>query len=270
MDDQFAKERIKHLEKHLRDVSTTKTATTIAQQVLYSYRHANRLFFSAKGESIQAFANKIRMQRAAEYLKYSALPVLQIALVIGYESTASFSKAFKKIYKCAPTQFRRENKPRAKFAAESLPFTETYFEEYCISLYRCSLESKDDFEAYYNKTKAMIHQLHLGNMSWSIVWEEDPTLSMVSDTRFFIGSTKVSNNNLRMPDRQLYLNGRYAIFDAETLAPFNYRDWHELITIALEISGKELRDGAYLEYFSSESLISISHFVPSEVAVPIQ
>ena len=45
-----------------------------------------------------------------EYLKYSYRNILEIALTVGYESTAAFSKAFKKLYGQSPNAFRQANK----------------------------------------------------------------------------------------------------------------------------------------------------------------
>ncbi|MEO1715218.1 MAG: helix-turn-helix transcriptional regulator, partial [Bacteroidota bacterium] len=90
--DDYVKGRIEALEEYIR-YSLERTTTDVVQgQAFYSYRHANRLFKSVKGESINAYSNKIRIQTAAELLKYSKESIFDIALIVGYESTAAFSK----------------------------------------------------------------------------------------------------------------------------------------------------------------------------------
>ncbi|NRB47993.1 MAG: helix-turn-helix domain-containing protein [Saprospiraceae bacterium] len=87
--------RISQLEEYLRRNSHELERDAIPDHSFYSYRHSNRLFSLQRGESIKTFANKIRLQKAAEYLRYSRRSIFNIAIEIGYESSASFSKAFK-------------------------------------------------------------------------------------------------------------------------------------------------------------------------------
>ena len=66
----YVKKRVELLEEHIRGAEKT-TSESVSANSFYSYRHANRLFTSEKGESIQSYSNKIRIQTAAEELKYS-------------------------------------------------------------------------------------------------------------------------------------------------------------------------------------------------------
>jgi two-component system response regulator YesN len=47
------------------------------------------------------------MERSAELLIESPLPVSVIARLVGYRSPAQFAKAFRRRYRLAPTQLRR-------------------------------------------------------------------------------------------------------------------------------------------------------------------
>lgn len=62
---------------------------------------------------------QMRLKRAAQLLLSSQTPVAVIALDVGYESTASFSAAFKKEYLFSPREYR--NRHRAGTLAETLP-----------------------------------------------------------------------------------------------------------------------------------------------------
>ena len=104
--------RIDSLEEHLRNRPDKATDDAINDISFYSYRHANRLFKALKGESIKAFAGKVRIQISAEYLTYTREDILDIALAIGYESTAAFSKAFKKLYGQSPSDYRQCHSPQ--------------------------------------------------------------------------------------------------------------------------------------------------------------
>ena len=60
------------------------------------------------GEAPMRSLARWRMQVAAERLRNSAAPLARIAVDVGYESEAAFSRAFKKAYGKAPALWRRE------------------------------------------------------------------------------------------------------------------------------------------------------------------
>ncbi|EIJ73461.1 HTH-type transcriptional regulator [Haemophilus parahaemolyticus HK385] len=53
------------------------------------------------------FLNQIRLQQGAYLLKHTPKSVLEVALEIGYQSEAHFSKAFKIAYGITPSQYRK-------------------------------------------------------------------------------------------------------------------------------------------------------------------
>ena len=73
----------------------------------YSYRNINRIFQSLHHETIGKHVKRIRLEKAAEYLKYSDDQVSEIAIEVGFSDIAAFSKAFKKKFNCSPIAFRQ-------------------------------------------------------------------------------------------------------------------------------------------------------------------
>ena len=53
------------------------------------------------------FLTQVRLEMAAVLLKNTQKTILVIALEVGYQSEAHFSKAFKAIYGLSPSQFRK-------------------------------------------------------------------------------------------------------------------------------------------------------------------
>lgn len=66
-----------------------------------------RVFQQQLGMSPGKFLTKVRLQSAAFLLKQSQQSVLAIALDVGYQSEAHFSKAFKNYYQVSPSQYRK-------------------------------------------------------------------------------------------------------------------------------------------------------------------
>lgn len=88
----------------------------------YSYRNINRIFEAVQGETIGKHIKRMRLERGAQFLKYSQQPVSDIAFEVGYADVAAFSNAFKKHFHCSPRAFREANTP---FETEVKPSLET-------------------------------------------------------------------------------------------------------------------------------------------------
>ncbi len=114
----------------------------------YSYRNINRIFQALHQETIGKYVKRLRLEKAAQYLKYSNTGVSDIAYEVGFEDRAAFSKAFKNRYGCSPSVFRlnsealREDiqhsflppegaeRPKLQFEIEVLPAFHSLYLEY--------------------------------------------------------------------------------------------------------------------------------------------
>lgn len=79
----------------------------IAQAAGLSPFHFHRIFTAHLGETPGSFLNRVRLERAANYLiKDERSTVTQIATLVGFTSPAVFSRAFKGYFGLPPGQFR--------------------------------------------------------------------------------------------------------------------------------------------------------------------
>lgn len=83
----------------------------IARTIFTSKRQLQRAFAEA-GTSFQATLHAVRMERSAELLVESSLPVSAIAHQVGYQSPTQFTKAFRRHYQLAPSQLRKTKSKR--------------------------------------------------------------------------------------------------------------------------------------------------------------
>ena len=265
------KRRIDLLEEHIRNPAEKTTVESVSENSFFSYRHANRLFTSIKGESIHSFANKIRIQTSAEYLKYSSKSIFEIALQVGYESTAAFSKAFKKLYGQTPTEFRRTSNLHPEgLKAKEFAYKIEHVNELSVQLFKATIEPASTFEEYFQRTKATVTKLNAKAKQWMLLWGEDPGLCKVSEIRYFIGFDRNEVSAVDNSYGKTIIKGRYAMFDYASLKGFSYEVWHELAAFLVDLDGKQLRQAPYIEWFSDTSLNSRSTFFPDKIAVPIQ
>lgn len=84
------------------------SVATLAQRIFTSKRQLQRAFAEA-GTSFQATLHSIRMERSAELLIESHIPVSAIASLVGYRQPNQFTKAFRRYYQLTPTELRKLN-----------------------------------------------------------------------------------------------------------------------------------------------------------------
>ncbi len=98
------KQTIMYIEEHLHE---SLTLEDIARQSNFSKFHFHRIFQSSAGMTITEYIRMRRLANASAALLYSNERILDIALYYQFESQESFTRAFKKIYKLPPGQYRR-------------------------------------------------------------------------------------------------------------------------------------------------------------------
>mgnify|MGYP003069795743 CR=1 FL=1 len=73
----------------------------------FSPWHFHRIVRAFLGEPIGAFITRMRVETAARLLRYSELPVQDIAFRVGYDVPSSLSKSFRLFYGISPNQYRK-------------------------------------------------------------------------------------------------------------------------------------------------------------------
>jgi len=78
----------------------------LARVAHFSPYHFHRLFRGMVGESLQEHIRRLRLERAALQLKRTDRRVLEIALEAGFGTHESFTRAFRAVLGCSPSEFR--------------------------------------------------------------------------------------------------------------------------------------------------------------------
>ena len=94
---------IEYIENHL---DGRLNLETVANAVHYSKYYLHRLFTETVGMTVHDYVQRRQLTEAAKLLIFSDRPVTEIAFTCGYESSQSFSSAFKAMYKLSPREFR--------------------------------------------------------------------------------------------------------------------------------------------------------------------
>jgi AraC family transcriptional regulator len=87
----------------------------LAEVAAFSPFHFHRIFRGVVGESINDYVNRIRLERAANLLKYNPdTPITDICFETCFSSSSSFARAFKRHFGVSASQFRDENSSRVQ------------------------------------------------------------------------------------------------------------------------------------------------------------
>ena len=99
----IASRAIRYMEEHLHD---KLDLDTVAAALHYSKFYLHRIFTETVGLTIHDYARRRRLTEAARLLFFSEKPIIDIALMSGYESRQAFTDIFKAMYKTTPAKFR--------------------------------------------------------------------------------------------------------------------------------------------------------------------
>jgi AraC-like DNA-binding protein len=82
----------------------------ISQQLHHDYSYLSNLFSGVEGITIEQYIINQKIEKVKELLTYGELSLSQIAIQLGYSSTAHLSNQFKKLTGLTPSQFKQMEK----------------------------------------------------------------------------------------------------------------------------------------------------------------
>ena len=94
---------VDYINLHLGEEIDLKSLAKISH---FSPFYFHRIMKAFLGEPIGTFIVRTRTESAARLLRYSDLPIADIAYRIGYSSPSSLSKVFKQFYGISPNEYR--------------------------------------------------------------------------------------------------------------------------------------------------------------------
>lgn len=94
---------IEYINNHLDE---TIDLSLLADKCGFSRWHFHRIVGAFLGEPIGAFIVRMRIETAARLLRYTNLPIKEIAYKVGYDMPSSLSKTFRQFYGISPNEYR--------------------------------------------------------------------------------------------------------------------------------------------------------------------
>lgn len=107
-------EIITYISQHSADV----TLDSLSQQFQYSPGYLSRLIRKLTGKSFSEILHYHKFNLATHYLETTALPIAEIAHLVGFTDAMHFNKAFKLRFGKTPTEYRKACQNRKRTAVE--------------------------------------------------------------------------------------------------------------------------------------------------------
>ena len=89
------------------------TLVDMAAVAGFSRYHFVREFRVAFGETPAAYLSRRRVERAMDLLAHANLTVTEVCMVVGFSSLGSFSRRFRELAGCSPSEYRDRAEPPA-------------------------------------------------------------------------------------------------------------------------------------------------------------
>jgi AraC family transcriptional regulator len=181
------KKLVAYLNQHFKEEINIAKVEAICH---YSYRNINRIFQALHHETIGKYIKRIRLEKAAEYLKYSQRSVSDIAFEVGFSDIAAFSKAFKNRFNCAPSAFRNSIEIRKEITRQSI-----YADEQVNrSKLQFEIEYLPAFEMLYLEYRGLYDNFKEIEKSWELLFDYSFKKNLLKDDSIFFAEMLDDND----------------------------------------------------------------------------
>lgn len=98
------------------------TLESLAELTGYSPFHLHKKLSAELGVSLGKYIQNQRLHTAAYFLALTRLPLDEIRYLVGFDDNSSFGRAFKKLYKVSPLQYRKSKKHQQEFPLQAFKY----------------------------------------------------------------------------------------------------------------------------------------------------
>jgi AraC family transcriptional regulator len=250
----------------------------LAEVAALSPFHWHRIYHALYGETVAATVKRLRLQRAAAELARTSMPIEEIATRSGYETVASFNRAFKTAFGLPPAQFRREGS-HARFDPRSTSGGSMMYEVEIVSVPRIPLAVIGHVGPYLQMGKAFdvlyatlgSRNLISGGMRSIALFHDDPTIVPEAELRSLAGIAIPDDFSIEPPlERAEVRKGPYALLkhtgpysDMKAAYDWLYGEW-------LPQSGREPADAPAFEEYLNDPRNTPAPELRTDIYLPLR
>ncbi len=160
---------------------TSISSKDIEEVSFYSYRNINRIFYALQQETIGHYLKRIKLEKAAEYLKYSSDEVSDIAIAVGYADFPTFSKAFKNHFGWSPTHYRNSEILKEEILEEAIKDSQGF------NKLEFTIEELPAFKILYLQYKGDYNNIKAIEQTWEKLVRYALKKKLFSDETIIVG-----------------------------------------------------------------------------------
>lgn len=252
----------------------------LAQMSNLSPYHFHRIVKAFLGEPLGAYIGRLRVEKAARSLRYTDLPVQEIAFSVGYDSPSSLTKVFNQYYGISPTEFRNNKnfiimKPATINTELNLkaPQIKELEEKTALYIRQTGEYSSLDFESAYTQLWGCVKEQKLfsAGIEHICVYHDDPKVTesdkLRTDICLVIKKTATPSGEVGI---KTISGGKYAIFLYQGSYDNLGAVYDTIFGHWLPESGCTLRDAPCFEKYISNPKVTAPEKLKTEIYVPIE
>ena len=158
---EFYTERLNVITEFINDNLDSKlTLSQLSKLSHFSTFHFHKIMKALLKEPIGAYIIRIRLEKAAQLLKYSNDSIEQIAYSVGYKTPSSLSKQFRNHFGISPTEYRNGKSTSIK----TIEYMETK-----LNIKKAKIVNLEEKQAIYVKLQGSYQNLDFSG-AWEKLW----------------------------------------------------------------------------------------------------
>ncbi|AXT19862.1 helix-turn-helix domain-containing protein [Flavobacteriaceae bacterium AU392] len=162
----FYKQKLNRITEYIHNNLDKKISiSTLAEISHFSPYHFHRISRALLGEPIGVYISRIRIETAAKMIRYSKLPIEDIAYSVGYDAPSSLSKAFKNHFNIPPIYYRKHRHHTIKT---------TNIMEVSLNIKKPKILTIDNKYCLFYSMQGAYQTLDYAN-AWAKLWNEVKT-----------------------------------------------------------------------------------------------
>lgn len=268
---------VEYINNHLGEEIDLNTLAEIAG---FSPFHFHRIMRAFLGEPIGAFIMRMRVETAAKLLRYTDIPVQEIAWRVGYEVPSSLSKIFKQFYQVSPNEYRNNKnhiimkpvlpKPELKLKAPRIAELET---KKAIYIRLTGNYMDNDYGGTWTRLWAYVKEQKLfsAGIEHICIYHDDPQVTesdrLRTDICLVLKNPAVPKGEIGIKEIN---GGKYAVFLYQGSYSYLNAVYDRIYSQWLPTSGYKLGTSDCFEKYLNHPDRTAPEKLKTEIYIPIQ
>lgn len=268
---------VEYINNHLGEEIDLNTLAEIAG---FSPFHFHRIMRAFLGEPIGAFIMRMRVETAAKLLRYTDIPVQEIAWRVGYEVPSSLSKIFKQFYQVSPNEYRNNKnhiimkpvlpKPELKLKAPRIIELET---KKAIYIRLTGNYMNNDYGGTWTRLWAYVKEQKLfsAGIEHICIYHDDPQVTesdrLRTDICLVLKNPAVPKGEIGIKEIN---GGKYAVFLYQGSYSYLNAVYDRIYSQWLPTSGYKLGTSDCFEKYLNHPDRTAPEKLKTEIYIPIQ